>query len=356
MTQQPIPLLEQLATAVITLNQQGNIEYANSAAELLLAGSSRRVQGAPLGSLLRYSSLDLDVLYQAFMSQRSVSDSEVTWVLHDGKQMTLELVATPCDLAAGQSGQLLELRQVDLIRRLNQEQTQQHQLAAAQHLVRGLAHEIKNPLGGIRGAAQLLDAKLGSAALQEYTQLIIQQSDRLRSLVDKLLGPNRPGQRHLVNVHALLERSLQVLTLQSPHSLVVRKDYDPSLPDILIGEDQIEQVMLNIIQNALQAMADVEDQQLLVKTRVVHQETIYGKRYRQCLVISVVDSGLGVSAALKDTLFYPLVSGREGGNGLGLSIAQALVHQHAGKIELNSRPGRTEFTVFLPYDHGDNAA
>lgn len=350
MTHQPVSLLEQLATAVLTLNSHGYIEYANAAAELLFSGSSRRVQGAPLGSLLRYSSLDLDILYQAFKHQQSVSDSEVTWVLHDGKQMTLELVATPCDLESAQPGQLLELRQVDLIRRLNQAQTQQHQLAAAQHLVRGLAHEIKNPLGGIRGAAQLLDPKLNRPELQEYTQLIIQQADRLRSLVDRLLGPNQPGQRKAVNVHELLERSLQVLTLQQPESLVVRKDYDPSLPDILIVEDQIEQVMLNIIHNALQALAEVDNQRLVIKTRVAHQETIYAKRYRQCLVISILDSGPGVEVALKDTLFYPLVSGRSEGTGLGLSIAQSLVHQHAGKIELNSRPGHTEFTVFLPYD------
>lgn len=368
-------LWDQLVTAILTLDHNGHIRDANAAAELLLAGSSRRLHGAPLESLLRYSSIDFELLHQAFKNQQSVSDSDVTWVLHNGTQMTLELVVSPCDLWASnavssnsnqgsngqrQPGQLLELRQVDLIRRLNQEQTQQHQLAAAQQLVRGLAHEIKNPLGGIRGAAQLLDAKLGDAQLQEYTQLIIKQADRLRLMVDKLLGPNKPGQRAAVNVHQLIERSLQVVTLNQRHAIAIHKDYDPSLPDIVIVEHQIEQVVLNILQNAVQALHSVSrtlsDPRLVVKTRVVHQETIYGKRYRQCLLISILDNGPGVDTELKDTLFYPLVSGHDSGTGLGLSIAQSLVHQHAGKIELNSRPGHTEFTLYLPYSNDTTEA
>ena len=357
-------LWDQLVTAVLTLDQHGHIQAANAAAESLLAGSARRLHGAPLESLLRYSSIDFELLHHAFKNQQSMSDSDVTWVLHNGTQMTLELVVSPCDLgetyspsvsaddqANGrhQPGQLLELRQVDFIRRLNQEQALQHQLAAAQQLVRGLAHEIKNPLGGIRGAAQLLDAKLGDAQLQEYTQMIMKQADRLRLMVDKLLGPNKPGQRAPANVHQLIERSLQVVAFDHAQAIAIQRNYDPSLPDIIIVEHQIEQAVLNILQNAVQALRAVREPQLVVKTRVAHQETIYGTRYRQCLLISVVDNGPGVDAELKDTLFYPLVSGHEHGTGLGLSIAQSLVHQHAGKIDVNSRPGHTEFTLYLPY-------
>lgn len=344
-------IIEQLVTAILIVDQRGHIQFANASAETLLAGSSRRLQGAPLESLLRYSSLDLQLLHEALLSQQSLSDSDVVWVLHDGKQMTVELIVSPCVLpgADGErhSGQLLELRQVDLIRRLSQEQVQQHQLAAAQQLVRGLAHEIKNPLGGIRGAAQLLSTKLGSAELEDYTSLIIKQSDRLRELVDRLLGPNKPGTRQLINVHQLIERTLQVVSLDKPEAVSLSKDYDPSLPPIHLVEHQIEQVLLNIINNAVQAVGARGEIQ--VRTRVTHQETIYGKRYRQCLLLSVVDNGPGVLAELKDTLFYPLVSGREGGSGLGLSIAQSLVHQHAGKIEVSSRPGHSEFIIYLPY-------
>ncbi|MCC5879978.1 MAG: nitrogen regulation protein NR(II) [Idiomarina sp.] len=346
-------IIEQLVTAVLILDNRGHIQFANAAAESLLAGSSRRLYGAPLESLFRYSSIDFQLLYEALANQQTVSDSDVVWVLHDARQITVELVVSPCTLGTDKPGQLMELRQVDLIRRLSQEQTQQHQLAAAQQLVRGLAHEIKNPLGGIRGAAQLLDAKLSSADLGEYTQLIIRQSDRLRELVDRLLGPNKPGQRVAVNVHELIERCLQVIALDKPAQLQLHKDYDPSLPAIEVVEHQIEQVVLNVLKNAAEALDQTPEAagKIIVKTRVAHQETIYGKRYRQCLLLSVIDDGPGIPGELKDTLFYPLVSGREGGSGLGLSIAQSLIHQHAGKIELVSRPGHTEFTLFIPYSN-----
>lgn len=345
-------IIEQLVTAVLILDNRGHIQFANAAAESLLAGSSRRLHGAPLESLFRYSSIDFQLLYEALANQQTVSDSDVVWVLHDARQITVELVVSPCTLGTDKAGQLMELRQVDLIRRLSQEQTQQHQLAAAQQLVRGLAHEIKNPLGGIRGAAQLLDAKLASADLAEYTQLIMRQSDRLRELVDRLLGPNKPGQREAVNVHELIERCLQVIALDKPAKLQLHKDYDPSLPAVEVVEHQIEQVVLNVLKNAAEALSQTaQSGRITVKTRVAHQETIYGKRYRQCLLLSVIDDGPGIPGELKDTLFYPLVSGREGGSGLGLSIAQSLIHQHAGKIELASRPGHTEFTLYIPYSH-----
>lgn len=340
-------LLQQMTTALLITDSRGHIRYANAASESLLAGSSRRLRGAPIESLFRYSSLDLSVLLSACEQQQSLSDSDVIWVLHDGKQMTVELMVSPYTVVDGEQLQLLELRQVDMIRRISQEQVQQHQLAAAQQLIRGLAHEIKNPLGGIRGAAQLLELKFEDDATREYTSLIIRQTDRLRELVDRLLGPNQPGQRRAVNVHQLIERCMKVVELDKPEQVVLSKDYDPSLPPLVMVEYQIEQVLLNIIQNAVFAVGGQGS--IRVRTRILHQETIYGKRHRRCLRLSVIDNGAGVPADIKDTLFYPLVSGREGGTGLGLSIAQSLIHQHAGKIEVNSRPGHTEFTLYLPY-------
>lgn len=340
-------MIEQLVTAVVALDQRGHIYFANGAAETLLSGNSRRLHGAPLESLLRYSSFDLTLLSEAMQGQQSLSDSDVVWVLHDERSITVELMVSPCTLDNGASGQLLELRQVDLIRRLNQEQVQQHQQAAAQQLIRGLAHEIKNPLGGIRGAAQLLSAKLSDSGLDEYTSLIIKQTDRLRNLVDRLLGPNTPGKREAVNVHQLVEHVLALVELEKPDTVELLRDYDPSLPALWAVADQLEQVLLNIVKNAVSAVGEAG--RVRVKTRVAHQETIYGKRHRQCLILAVIDDGPGVPSSLRDTLFYPLVSGREGGSGLGLSIAQSLVHQHGGKIEMTSRPGHTEFVLILPY-------
>ncbi|MCC5854786.1 MAG: nitrogen regulation protein NR(II) [Idiomarina sp.] len=339
-------LLEQLGTAVVLLDPRLSVSYANAAAETLLAGSGRRLPGAPFESLFRYASLNLHVLQHLIPDQQTLSDSDVVLVLHDGKSMTVEFTALPI-VHQGNDALLLEMRQVDLIRRLNQEQMQQHQLAAAQQLVRGLAHEIKNPLGGIRGAAQLLHAELHSEALEEYTRMIMAQSDRLRGLVDRLLGPNRPGPRDWVNVHEVIARATDVMAVDMPAGVSIVKDYDPSLPELYASADQLEQVILNILKNALEAVGS--EGEVILRTRVSHGEAIYGKQYRQAALISIIDNGPGVADALKDTLFYPLVSGREGGTGLGLSIAQSLVHQHAGKIEVNSRPGQTQFTLCLPY-------
>lgn len=339
-------LADQLVTAILVLDGQLKVHYANAAADAIFAASARRLEATPLDSHLRYSSFDLSLLSGVLQSQQTISDSDVTWVFHDGKTMNVELTASVAEVPGLGLTILLEMRQIDLIRRINQEQTQQHQLAAAQQLVRGLAHEIKNPLGGLRGAAQLLDAQLPDNQ-REFTQLIMAQADRLRNLVDRLLGPNRPSQRRWVNIHEVLTRVLDLIQLECPPQVTVRKDYDPSIPAIWVSPEQVEQVLLNLVKNALEAIG--EQGTIVVRTRISHQETIYGTRYRQCLLITVQDDGPGVPSELRDTLFYPLVSGRENGSGLGLSIAQSLVHQHAGKIELNSRPQCTEFTVYLPY-------
>ncbi|RUO20945.1 nitrogen regulation protein NR(II) [Aliidiomarina iranensis] len=343
-------LVDQLTSAVLVLDKNLHVCFANAAADAIFSGSSRRLLGAPLDSHLRYSSFDLTLLRNIALNQQSISDSDVSWVFHDGKSIAIELNASIAAFKGLDSAILVELRQVDLIRRLNQEQAQQHQREAAQQLVRGLAHEIKNPLGGIRGAAQLLNAELQAPEQREFTQLIMAQSDRLRNLVDRLLGPNRPSARSYQNIHAVLQQVLDVIGVNKPANLTISKDYDPSLPDLYISADQIEQVFLNLISNAMDALdQQLGERQIVVRTRVSHQETIYGKRYRQCALICVQDNGPGIPSELKDTLFYPLVTGREGGTGLGLSIAQSLIHQHAGKIEVSSRPGHTEFTAVLPY-------
>ena len=183
------------------------------------------------------------------------------------------------------------------------------------------------------------------------------QSDRLRNLVDRLLGPNRVGPRALVNVHEIISRALHVLQVSLPEVIELVEDYDPSLPELVLDADQMEQVLLNLLKNASEALIQSTQgtRTIKVRTRVSHKEAIYGKQYRQVALISVIDNGPGVPDTLKDTLFYPLVSGREGGTGLGLSIAQTLVHQHEGKIELVSQPGETAFTVCLPYSHGGDA-
>jgi len=236
---------------------------------------------------------------------------------------------------------------MDNQRRLSQEQLQHAQQVAARDLIRGLAHEIKNPLGGLRGAAQLLSRALPDPALLEYTKVIIEQADRLRNLVDRLLGPQRPSQHITQSIHQVAERVCQLVSMEKPDNVQLIRDYDPSLPELAHDPDQIEQILLNITRNALQALGE-EGGSITLRTRTAFQITLHGVRYRLAARIDIEDNGPGVPAHLQDTLFYPMVSGREGGTGLGLSIARSLIDQHSGKVEFNSWPGHTEFSVYLP--------
>jgi two-component system nitrogen regulation sensor histidine kinase GlnL len=225
------------------------------------------------------------------------------------------------------------------------ESLQQHQHLAARELIRGLAHEIKNPLGGLRGAAQLLEETLNEEQ-KEYTQLIIAQADRLRNLVDRLLGPYKPPQRLVSNMHQIIERVSQLAQMDNPSGVQFVRDYDPSIPDFLLDPELIEQSLLNIVRNAQQVLPN--GGQIVLQSRILHQHTIHGRRHRLVATIKVIDNGPGIPADIKDTLFYPMVSGKPGGTGLGLSIAQTLIHQHDGWIDCESWPGRTEFTLYLP--------
>ena len=340
-------LLNQLQTAVVILDPALHIEYINAAAETLLDNSASRLYQVPFLSLFRFTSMNPQWLSLCLHEQQSVSDSEVVLELQNQHKITVELAAQPLHSEPWRHHILLELRQVDQIRRISQETAQQHQLHAVQALVRGLAHEIKNPLGGLRGAAQLLARELPTPALTEYTDLIMAQADRLRHLVDRLLGPNRIIERELTNIHAVLEQVYQMVRLEAPATVRLVRDYDPSIPELLMQADAIQQALLNIARNAIQAIA--ADGEVRFRTRVLHQETIYGKRIRQCLLVSIIDNGPGIDATIRDTLFYPMVTSRAEGTGLGLSIAQTMVQQHGGKIELSSEPGHTEFAIYLPY-------
>jgi two-component system nitrogen regulation sensor histidine kinase GlnL len=245
---------------------------------------------------------------------------------------------------------VLEVRQIDKQRKITQETQQHAQQQAAKELVRGLAHEIKNPLGGIRGAAQLLQKELATDDQKEFTQMIIEQSDRLRNLVDRLLGPNSVPQKRWQNIHEVIEKVRSVIDVDVSHNIDVRRDYDPSLPDLMIDQDMIQQVLLNIARNSMQALksAQTDNGQITFRTRIERQIVIQQKQYPIVLVISIIDNGPGIPPALKDTLFYPMVTSKSNGSGLGLSIAQTLAEHHNGKIDVESFVGHTEFKIYLP--------
>ena len=335
-------ILNSLINSILLLDDDLAVHYANPAAQQLLAQSSRKLFGTPLPELVGYFSLNIDLMRESLHAGQGFTDSEVTLVV-DGRAHVLSLTAQ----AQPDGFILIELAPMDNQRRLSQEQLQHTQQVAARDLIRGLAHEIKNPLGGLRGAAQLLSRALPDPALLEYTKVIIEQADRLRNLVDRLLGPQRPSQHITQSIHQVAERVCQLVSMEKPDNVQLIRDYDPSLPELAHDPDQIEQILLNITRNALQALGE-EGGSITLRTRTAFQITLHGVRYRLAARIDIEDNGPGVPAHLQDTLFYPMVSGREGGTGLGLSIARSLIDQHSGKVEFNSWPGHTEFSVYLP--------
>lgn len=339
-------ILNNVVTATLMLDESLVVRYANPAAEQLFAQSAKRIVDQSLSKLIQHASMDLALLSQPLQSGQSITDSDVTFVV-DGKPLMLEVTVSPLSWQK-ELMLLVEMRKIGQQRRLSQELNQHAQQQAAKLLVRGLAHEIKNPLGGLRGAAQLLERMLPDQSLAEYTQIIIEQADRLRSLVDRLLGPQRPGKKETENLHLILEKVRQLVELEVGKSVIIERDYDPSLPDILMDTDQIEQAFLNIVSNAGQILQAQEHGKITIRTRTVHQANIHGQRHKLAARVEVIDNGPGIPADLQDTLFYPMVSGREGGTGLGLSISQNLIDQHKGKIDVESWPGRTIFTVYLP--------
>jgi len=215
-------------------------------------------------------------------------------------------------------------------------------------MARALAHEIKNPLGGLRGAAQLLDQELQDPELREYTQIIIAESDRLQDLMDKMLGPNKPAQKTLLNIHEVLERVRQLVLVEANKNIQLKTDYDPSIPDLYADKNQLIQALLNIVRNAVQAIQT--EGEILLKTRIRRHMTIGRKRFKLTIKIDIIDSGPGIKPELMDQIFYPMITSRAEGTGLGLSIAQSLINQHSGLIECESEPGRTVFSIYLPLE------
>ena len=222
---------------------------------------------------------------------------------------------------------------------------QQQQWESARDLIKGLAHEIKNPLGGLRGAAQLLNKEL-TTEQQEYTQMIIEQADRLTNLVDRLLGPNQLPKLATQNIHIVLEKVFHLVGFNNPNNIQILKDYDPSIPDISFDEDKLQQAVLNIVNNAMQVLS--KGKTVILKTRAASNKTINGKRIKLAAQISIIDNGPGIPEKIQSTLFYPMVSGSANGTGLGLSISQTLINQHNGKLSCISQPGYTEFIIVLP--------
>src|SRR5580658_6912572 len=346
-------LLDALVTSVFVLDHDLQVGYLNAAAQTLLGLGSNQALGRRITDLTRGAETLLPLFERARLGGEAVVHRELAWPAPGSVDRILDCAVTEVTIGSGPSCLLLEIEDITQHRRLTRENALLAQLGGSRLMVRQLAHEIKNPLGGLRGAAQLLERELLDPALREYTRVIISEADRLTNLLDSMLGPGRPPAKQLINVHELLERVYHLLRSEAPEGVTVDRDYDPSLPALTVDPNHIIQAMLNLGRNALQALsgAGVPAPRLLLRTRVASNVGSGGRGHRLVASIQFEDNGPGVPAEIRDTIFYPLVSGRAEGSGLGLGIAQDLVSRHGGLIEFDSAPGRTIFVIYLPMDH-----
>jgi two-component system nitrogen regulation sensor histidine kinase GlnL len=338
--------LDLLATAVILVDDRLRMVYANPAAEGLFAFSLKNVALQPLTQLFADAGEFVSSLNNARRNNWSYTGSDLTLTRPGHPSLQVNCLVTPTEDAIARL--LIEFRPIDQQIKIAREQRQMDQQRANRELIRNLAHEIRNPLGGLRGSAQLLERELERPDLREYTQVIIKEADRLQALMDRLLTPHKPPLVALLNIHEVLERVRALVLAEFPDGIRIHRDYDASLPDLHGDKEQLIQAVLNIARNAAQALEGKG--QIEFRTRAARQVTLAKQRYKLALELHVIDDGPGIPEELRERIFYPLVSGRDGGSGLGLTLSQTYVQYHHGTIECDSKPGRTCFTIMLPLE------
>ncbi len=347
-------ILENLTHSVLMFDGDLCLDYINPAGEMLFAVSAKRLIGLCAPVLLPADSHLLTAIEKGLESGHPFTEHEVQITLPGRREATVDCTITPLISASGDTSLLVELQQLDRQLRISREGQQLAQQETLRSLVRGLAHEIKNPLGGLRGAAQLLERELPNPELKEYTNIIIGEADRLRNLVNQLLGPSALPQKELINIHQVLEHVRQLVNVEKRGDITFVSDYDPSIPEILGDRDQLIQAVLNIVGNAVQAIGTKGE--IILRTRAQRQFTIGQTCHRLVCHVEIIDNGPGIPEDMMEKIFFPMVTGRADGTGLGLSIAQSLINQHGGLIQCESRTGRTRFSLLLPLDHATNKA
>lgn len=348
-------LLDQLPNAIVVFEAKDQqLVYVNPAAESALDLSRKSLEGQSVHDLFGNNASLKSMIEEVKSGQIAAQRQEM--VLHS-LPGSIHHDAIPAHVVVASMDDpgliMMEWFPIDQQLRSERDERVTQQVEANKQLMRNLAHEIKNPLGGIRGAAQLLEFELPDKGLREYTQVIIKESDRLQNLVDRLLAPHRKAHAmELFNVHEALERVRSLVLAEFPKGLRIIRNYDTSLPDVLGDREQLIQAVLNIAHNAAQALADeikAGVAQIELKTRIARSVTIAKHRYKLAMDLNVIDNGPGIPEDIRERIFFPLVSGREGGSGLGLTLAQTFVQQHQGSIACDSKPGKTDFHIQIPY-------
>jgi two-component system nitrogen regulation sensor histidine kinase GlnL len=340
-------ILENINTAVLLFDEALELKYINPAGEILFEVSARHIVGHSANRLFPESRDFVLALTRSLRSGHPYTERGACLCMPDLRMVTVDVTVTPLQ-DRNDRELLIELLQVDRHMRIAREEHLLTQYNNTRMLMRGMAHEINNPLGGLRGAAQLLERELVDDSLKEYTRVIIGEADRLQSLLSRMLGPNAIPRKRNVNVHEIIERVHALIQAEAGADVVILRDYDPSIPELYADADQLIQAVLNITRNALQALNGKGS--IKLQTRTQRQFTLGHKVYKLAVQINVVDSGPGIPPDMIEKIFYPMISGRHGGTGLGLPIAQSIVTQHGGLIECNSRPGQTVFSIILPIE------
>jgi two-component system nitrogen regulation sensor histidine kinase GlnL len=349
----PADLLDVLSTGLVMLDAQLCVVYANVGAQDLLAVGLNQARGHPITALFEDSQALALLLRRSLERGEPYAGHEIALVpaLKQGHRepVVVDITVTPLEGQVTGTHLLLELADARTRQRISRESEMLSRLDGSRLMLRQLGHEIKNPLGGLRGAAQLLDRELHDGSLKEYTTVIINEADRLRTLVDSMLGPSAPPRKVSINIHELCEHVFHLLRSEAPAGVSIERDYDPSLPNALFDRHEIVQALLNVARNALQAV-DAAQGRILLRTRVLTNINISTVRHRLVANIQVEDNGHGVPEELQRSVFYPLVTTRSTGTGLGLAVAQDLVTRHRGIVEFESRPGHTVFSLLLPLE------
>lgn len=347
-------ILDALSAGVLVLDHDLSVLQANSAAQNLMGVSVNQARGRHLAELLGAPPELWSVLRRALDNGEACAQREV--LLHtlagNGGEWVADVSVTPFDSGKPARRLVVEVSDATQRQRISRETALLAQLGGSRLMLRQLAHEIKNPLGGLRGAAQLLERQLKGETMREYTEVIIGEADRLAALVDSMLGPGGPPRKEALNVHELCEHVYHLMRSEAPPSVLIERDYDPSLPGAALDRHQIIQAMLNLGRNALQAVGTRGH--IVLRTRALTNQSIGSARHRLVASVMFEDDGPGVPPEIRETLFYPLVTGREQGTGLGLAVAQDLAIRHGGLIEFESQAGRTRFTILLPIEDGDD--
>ena len=340
-------ILDTLKTSLLYLDRERRITYVNATAEALFENSAGNLIGRPFASLL--SQVENSTISDKLaLDPIALTEHEAVITLANGKSFVADYSIYPCGEQAGDGEILLEIHTSERQAQFAREEFNQMQQHATQQLARGLAHEINNPLGGIRGAAQLLQRELDRPDWIEYTEVIISEVDRLQNLINNMLGPNNRMQRQLINIYEVLEHIHKIIHAAEPDRIEIQRDYDPSIPSLMADRDLLIQAFLNIARNAVQAIEDHGE--ITFKTRIGRNFTIGQVTHPLVVQVDITDNGRGIAPTLSETIFLPMITDKAEGSGLGLPIAQEIISRHGGTINLQSSDAGTTFSIILPLE------